>query len=151
MPGSKKRPIRNSKRSQGEGSRLRKILPVLLVTILCYIVCILLCAIAILYSDTSASVGYGAMVALCAAAFLSAFFAGMRSKQNGLLTGFLTTLPVHVLLLLLSLLHGGFSADLTLLFVFVILSLVSMLGGVLAVNRRDKPHKPHHRKPGRAG
>lgn len=151
MSGPKKRPQRKRERSQGEGSRFRKILPVILATLFCYIVSILLCAIVILKSDATVSVGYSALAALCAAAFLSAFFAGMRTKQNGLLTGFLTTVPVHALLLLLSLLHGGFSADLTLLFVFLILSLVSMLGGVLAVNRRDKPHKPHRRKPGRAG
>ena len=151
MSGQKKQPQKKRTRPKGEGRKLRKALPVILGTLLIYTFCIMLCAVVILCSDTSGAAGYCAVPALCAAAFLSAYISAMRAKQNGLLTGFLTTLPIHIVLLLASLLYGGFSADLTLMFTFAVLTIVSMLGGVLAVNRREKPHKLHHRKPGRTG
>ncbi len=151
MSGKTPRPQNKKKNPKGEGKRLRKLLPVFCFTLICYIVCVLLCAVLLLLSDHGGSPFPYAVFALGVAAFLSAYFAARLNKKNGMLTGFLTTLPMHLAILLLSLFLGGFEADLTLLFTFAILSLLSMIGGVLAVNRSGKP-KVHQkpRKPGRA-
>lgn len=150
MSDNKQGPQKKKKSTKGEGKRLKKLLPILCFTLLCYFGCILICAFWLLKSDHSEFFFPYSIGALGVAAFLSAFFAGLCQKKNGLLTGFLTTFPMHVVILLLSFVFGGYQADLTLLFTLVILTLISMLGGVLAVNRREKTHKTvKQRKTGR--
>ncbi len=131
------------KTNRKKGSGRKKWLLLLGFELAAYGIMIVSCAFLTLHSDADGSYdGFKIVGALALAAFCCAYYAGRLQKQNGLLTGFLSTLPIHLLLLLLSLAVGGFRADWTLLFSFVSLSLVSMLGGVLAVNRRETPRVP---------
>ena len=145
MSGQPRQSAKKSRNPKGEGKTLRKLLPIVCVTLCFYSAFLFFCAIWLLHSNHPLSVSALTVGALCAAAFCSSCFAGTRMKKNGLLTGFLSTLPIHVLLFLLSLIFGGLHADWTMLFTFVILSIVSMLGGVLAVNRREKRKAVQHR------
>lgn len=126
-----------------KGRGARKLLQTAAFQLVAYAVCLGACAVLTLHSDAGAFADFYRVVgALSVAAFCSAYFAARQQKRNGLLTGLIATLPVHLLLEAVSLAVGSFRADWTLLLSFAILSLVSMLGGVLAVNRREPPRKP---------
>ena len=126
------------KPKEGSG-RLKERLPLLLLTILLYTVGLFGCALAFLRCDTLPVPDlYIVLLCLAPAVLLSSSLAAKKEKQNGLLTGFVWTLPLHVLLFGLSLLLGRGRADWTMLLSFIILSLLSMLGGVLGVNQRQK-------------
>lgn len=108
-----------------------------------YAIAFFSCAVLTLHSDGEAKHDFYRITgALGVSAFCSAYAAARTKKRQGLLTGFLATLPMHVLVFTVSLISGKGRADWTLLLSFVLLSLVSMLGGVLAVNRRETPQLP---------
>ena len=126
------------KPKEGSG-RLKERLPLLLLTILLYTVGLFGCALVFLRCDTLPVPDlYIVLLCLAPAVLLSSFMIAKKEKQNGLLTGFLWTLPLHLVLLGVSLLQGHGRADWTMLLSFIILSLLSMLGGVLGVNQRQK-------------
>lgn len=126
------------KPKEGSG-RLKERLPLLLFTVLLYTAGLLGCALVFLRCDTLPVPDlYIVLLCLAPAVLLSSFLAAKKEKQNGLLTGFVWTLPLHVLLFGVSLLQGHGRADWTMLLSFIILSLLSMLGGVLGVNQRQK-------------
>ena len=136
----------HSGKQEGRGN-WKKRLPLLALGFALEAVCFLLCAVLTLHSDASKSSDYYRVIgSLCVGAFSAAYFAARKEKQHGLLTGFFTLLPVHVLFCGVSLLFGKGSADLTILLSFLMLSLVSMLGGVLGVNKREKPKKQPSRR-----
>lgn len=70
--------------------------------------------------------------------FLSAFLTANKKRENGLATGIIYNLPSILIILLISLILNGFSADLNLLLSFVTMLISSALGGVLGVNRKQK-------------
>ena len=144
MAEQKRGQAKRKGRTGGQGStRVKRILPIALFAICCYTVSFCLCAFITLYCDADKSKDLSRLLAFVGtAAFLSGGFAGLREKKNGLLIGFLTTAPIHLCLFFLSLVMGGFHADFTVLFAFFILTILSMLGGVLAVNRRQRPQLP---------
>ena len=134
---------RNKQKTSGEGrSRLKQKMPFFLLACALYALCVFLCTVFLLQSDKSPKMDlYYVLAFLAPAAFLSSFLIAKKEKQHGLLTGFLWTLPQHLILFGLSLLLGHGNADLTVLISFAILSLLSMLGGVCGVNQRQKMKK----------
>ena len=129
-----------AKNNSRKGRGAKRLLPVAALQLAVYSIAFLSCAVLTLRSDGKAAQDFYRIIsALSLAAFCSAYVAARTKKQQGLLTGFLATLPMHLALLFVSLLLGSFQADWTLPIAFGILSLVSMLGGVLAVNQREKP------------
>ena len=135
--------VRGQAKREEKGSGARRLLLYAAFQIAAYAIAFLSCALLTLHSDGEAKHDFYRIVgALSVAAFCSAYAAARTKKRQGLLTGFLSTLPMHLLLLTVSLILGRCRADWTLALSFVILSLVSMLGGVLAVNRRETPQLP---------
>ena len=132
-----------AKRKGKKGRGARSLLLPAAFQLSAYAIALLCCAVLTLHSDGSRTHDFYRIIgALTLAAFCSSYAAARNRKQHGLLTGFLSTLPMHLLLLAVSLILGRFHADWTLLISFAILSIVSMLGGVLAVNRREAPQMP---------
>ena len=74
------------------------------------------------------------------ASLVCGFLAAKRKNEHGWLSGLLFCLPMHLILTIVSFCMNGLSADWTLLFSFLILTVGSMLGGIIAVNQRKKPH-----------
>ena len=141
------KPQKRPKTKEGRAT-LRQKLPLFLLTCVFYLASLVFCALLLLKSERAPQTDlYFVLGFLAPAAFFSSYFAARKEKKHGLLTGFLWTLPLHVLLLGLSLLFGSGKADLTLGLSFTVLSLLSMLGGVAGVNHRETVH---HRKSGPA-
>lgn len=136
-------PTHAAKKPQAGRGQMKARLPLLVLTVLLYVAGLFVCALVFLRCDTLPLPDlYWVLLCLAPAALLSSFFAAKREKQRGLLTGFLWTLPVHVLLFGAALLSGHGHVDWTALLSFLMLSLVSMLGGVLGVNQREKVRHP---------
>ncbi|MDD6011333.1 MAG: TIGR04086 family membrane protein [Oscillospiraceae bacterium] len=76
--------------------------------------------------------------ALCLAAFATAYFSGRKLKEKGLIVGLLFTLPMNVLFLLISLLINNFSVSLHLPIITAALLAAGALGGISAVNKKQK-------------
>lgn len=70
--------------------------------------------------------------------FLSAFLVAGKKRKKGLVAGIIYNLPSVIIILLLSLILNGFSADLNILLSFVTMLISSALGGVIGVNRKQK-------------
>lgn len=131
-------------RKRQKGVVRKKLLGAVVFQLLVYLFAIGSCAILTLHSDGGVSHDFYRIVgALSVAAFCASYAAARSRKQQGLLTGFLATLPMHFLILTAAVFLAKCRIDWTLLFSFVILSLVSMLGGVLAVNRTETAHLPN--------
>lgn len=129
-----------AKRKGRKGSAAQKLLLTAAFQCVAYSVAVIACAVLTLHSDAQAKHDFYRFIgALALAAFCSSYAAARTRKRLGLLTGFLSTLPMHLVLLSVSLLLGRFRFDWTVLISLITLSLVSMLGGVLAVNRREEP------------
>ena len=70
--------------------------------------------------------------------FLSAFLIASKKREKGLVTGVIYNSPSIIIILLLSLILNGFSADLNILLSFVTMLISSALGGIIGVNRKQK-------------
>lgn len=77
-----------------------------------------------------------AIFSLCT--LLSAYLTSYRKRENGLVTGIIYNLPSVLVILLLSVILNGFSADLNILLSFASMLISSALGGILGVNRKQK-------------
>ena len=129
-----------AKKSSRKGRGAGRLLLFAALQLAAYGIAFLSCAALTLHSDGDAAHDFYRIIgALCAAAFCSAYAAARSKKQKGLLIGFLSTLPMHLVLLSIALVLGSFQADWTLPISLLILSLASMLGGVLAVNKKETP------------
>ena len=64
------------------------------------------------------------------------FIAGIKQKQNGLISGILYSLPMNVIVILLSLIIGKFNVGVNLAITVITLIVFSAVGGILAVNKR---------------
>ena len=146
MAKKKKRPqpTTTAKKPKEGSVRFKEQLPLCIVMILLYAAGLTGSAVVFLRCDKLPLPDlYIVLLCLAPAALLSSFLKAKKEKQHGLLTGFLWTLPVHLILFGASLLFGGGRIDWTMPLSFVILSLLSMLGGVLGVNQRETlRHRP---------
>ena len=70
--------------------------------------------------------------------FSGGFYAGMKLKQNGLVTALLFSIPTTMIVLLISISINNFHIDLTLLFTAIIMLCGGMLGGITSVNTNVK-------------
>ncbi len=110
-----------------------------LLTAIIYAVAFVATAFSVMISGVSFSdYSFISIGAFGLASFVSAFLAGMKTRKKGMITGLLYTLPENLLILALSLIFNGFTADLNLLYLVLTLTLTATVGGILAVNKRFK-------------
>lgn len=82
---------------------------------------------------------YACILSFAAGSFVCAFFAAGKLHKNGMVTGLLFCLPFNTLVIIISLIVNSFKIDLTAAVAYFILVVTSMLGGIVAVNRKSKP------------
>lgn len=84
---------------------------------------------------------YITVFSIALASFLSSFYSGYKIHKNGLVVGLLFSLPMNIIWLIVSAVINSFKSDATIIISLVVLLIVSMLGGVLAVNTGLKAKK----------
>ena len=75
-----------------------------------------------------------ATFAVCS--FITAFYAGTKIRERGIIVGLIYTLPLNTLVMLVSLIFADFKADYIVLISVVILLLSGVIGGITGVNLR---------------
>lgn len=81
---------------------------------------------------------FAALLLIGICSFLSGFTAGIKERRNGMIKGVISGLPFNLIIMLVSLIMNGFSADLNALFTFLGGLLFSAIGGIVSVNIRIK-------------
>ena len=105
-----------------------------------YIGLFLICSIIALSTNASKSMMfYISIAAFALSSFVCGFYAGMKTRKNGLQVGLLNALIFNTLVLLVSITVNSFKVDFTAIISYAILLICSMLGGIAAVNTKQKP------------
>ncbi len=81
---------------------------------------------------------YISLLSFAAASFATGFFAGNKLRKNGLAVGVLYSLPINIIVVLISLIINGFIPTVYLAITALALLAASAVGGVLAVNKRHR-------------
>ena len=74
------------------------------------------------------------LFAVCS--FATGFLTGIKRRDNGLIIGVLSALPLNSAVVILSLIFNSFSVDINIIITVLVLIAASGAGGILAVNKR---------------
>lgn len=128
-----------NKKIKIESSIQSTFISVQIFAVIFYIIMFLLSSGIALAADLSH--GYDYIFSLCSfvlCSFATGFFAGIKLRQNGMVSGILFSLPMNVIVVLISLFFTDFKVDYTLAVTITLLILASAIGGILAVNKRRR-------------
>lgn len=70
--------------------------------------------------------------------FISGFLGGIKQRKKGILSGLIYALPANLAALIVSLIVSGFAIGLNFLISAISLLIASIIGGVIAVNQRQR-------------
>ena len=132
----KSKPNRN-KRAIKDNSQLNSFLYVQIFSFIAYIVLFFLGCFIALKADIPRKYDYiVSLIIFAVASFLTGYFAGIKLRKNGLLFGVIYALPMNIVIIIISLILGGFTFGINLIITAIVLIAVSGIGGILAVNKR---------------
>ncbi len=131
------KPVKNKARKQ-KGRQNENLLMFLLPFILLFSALLLTSFVSVIIDLEKKLNSPVIMVIFSLCTFLSAFLIASKKREKGLVTGVIYNLPSIIIILLLSLILNGFSADLNILLSFVTMLISSALGGIIGVNRKQK-------------
>ena len=124
-------------RNKTENSQLKVFLQIQLFAIVIYLIFFLMGSFIALTADVSGKYDYIISLVLFAiSSFLVGFFIGIKLRQNGLLMGIVYSLPINILVLIVSLILNDFIFSFNILIALAVLIAFAGVGGVLAVNKR---------------
>lgn len=126
-----------SKKTKPENEQLKIFLQTQLFSVLTYIFLFLLGSFFALIADLPQKYDYiFSLIIFTLSSLSSGFFAGLKLRQNGLIAGVLFSLPMNIIIMLVSAILRDFSVDFNMILTGVILLVSSGAGGILAVNKR---------------
>ena len=124
-------------RNKIENSQLKVFLQIQLFAIVIYLIFFLMGSFIALTADVSGKYDYIISLVLFAiSSFAIGFFTGIKLRQNGLLMGIVYSLPINILVLIVSLILNDFIFSFNILITLAVLIAFAGVGGVLAVNKR---------------
>ena len=124
-------------RNKSENSQLKVFLQLQLFAIVIYVLFFIAGSLISLTADISLKYDYiVTLVLFSASSFLVGFFTGVKLRQNGLIMGIIYSLPLNVILIVISLILNDFALSFNMLISLLVLTTFSGIGGVLAVNKR---------------
>ena len=124
-------------RNKIENSQLKVFLQIQLFAIVIYLIFFLMGSVIALTADVSGKYDYIISLVLFAiSSFAIGFFTGIKLRQNGLLMGIVYSLPINILVLIVSLILNDFIFSFNILITLAVLIAFAGVGGVLAVNKR---------------
>ena len=124
-------------RNKTENSQLKVFLQIQLFAIVIYLIFFLMGSFIALTADVSGKYDYIISLVLFAiSSFLVGFSIGIKLRQNGLLMGIVYSLPINILVLIVSLILNDFIFSFNILIALAVLIAFAGVGGVLAVNKR---------------
>ena len=132
----KTKPVRANK-TKTENQQLNLFIKVQIFAVITYLTLFLIGSFLALRADISRKYDLIFTLIIFAISSLAVgFFAGIKLRQNGLISGILYSLPMNLLTIVISLLLNDFTFSVNIIITAVILILSSGIGGILAVNKR---------------
>lgn len=132
----KNKPVRKAK-SKTENEFMSCFIKAQIFALLMYFVFFISGSLIALAADLSGKYDYIFTVIIFSLGSLSVgFFSGMLLRRNGLLSGILNSLPLNIIVILISLFINQFNFSINLLITAIALLLSAGIGGILAVNKR---------------
>lgn len=131
--------LKNGQKKKAELSKPVEIFKVELKYLLMYLIGFILSSVIILLFDLKLELYYAVSLGifmLCS--LLCGTLCGIKKRNNGLMNAVIHTLPVNLILLVISMLMNGISIDLNIAISFVLLTVSSAIGGILGVNTKLK-------------
>lgn len=133
----KKTKPRKSSTLKRENKALYTFLSAQIFAVMCYLSVFFIGAFTVLYADLSTKYDFiFSVVMFTVCSFVTGFYAGMKTRENGIVTGILYSLPMNAVVILTSLIFSDFTADINLAVTAVLLVTAGGIGGILAVNKR---------------
>ena len=124
-------------RNKSENSQLKVFLQIQLFAIVVYLIFFLTGSFIALAADVSGKYDYIiSLVLFTASSFVVGYYTGIKLRRNGLLMGILYSLPINILVLIISLILDDFIFSFNILISLAVLIAFAGIGGVLAVNKR---------------
>lgn len=126
----------NRKKSSSESQSVIK--AQLLIFAIYLSIFLVICAINLLADLNSKYDYYISLLSFVISSFISGFLGGIKQRQNSILSGLIYALPANLSVLLISLITAGFTLKANFLIAAVSLPISSILGGIIAVNKRRR-------------
>lgn len=128
---------RNLAVAKREKSPLNEFLKIQLFALLCYVCVFIIGSISALMFDISSEYDYiFTLIIFALSSFIVGFFAGLKIRKNGLIVGMLYSLPLNLIITVISTILNHFSVGINIAITLIILSITSGIGGIMAVNKR---------------
>ena len=125
------------KKTKSENMQFKSFLQIQLIAILTYTSLFIIGCLIALKADLSSK--YDFIFALCTfivGSFITGFASGIKLRKNGLFLGIIFSLPMNILVVLISVIICKFDIGFNLGVTIFILLISSGIGGILAVNKR---------------
>ena len=134
----KTKPNRNYK-PKTEKQHLKTFMQIELISVLIYVAVFIISTAIALSSDLSSRYDYiFSMITFAISSIITGFIAGIKLRQNGLLVGITYSLPMNIIVMLISLILNKFTININIAITAIILILAAGIGGIIAVNKRLK-------------
>lgn len=127
------------KNSSKKNDSLKKYIKYQLVILLFYFVLFLIfCSVSVVADVNKDILPYISVCFIGIGSFAAGFFAGIKERKNGILSGLSYALPSDIIWITVSLILNGFKADIILPITVFASIILSALGGIISVNIRLK-------------
>ncbi len=127
------------KNSNKKNDSLKKYIKYQLIILLFYFVLFLIfCSVSVVADVNKDILPYISVFFICVGSLAAGFFAGIKERKNGILSGLSYALPSDIIWITVSLILNGFKADIILPITVFASIILSALGGIISVNIKLK-------------
>ena len=132
----KTKPVRKNK-SKIENVAMNTFIKVQIFALISYALIFIIGSFIALAADLPRKYEYIYSLGMFAVSSLSVgFYSGLKLRQNGLVSGVIYSLPLNLIIILISLIINEFTIGMNLIITSAVLLLSAGIGGILAVNKR---------------
>ncbi|MBO5936970.1 MAG: TIGR04086 family membrane protein [Clostridia bacterium] len=127
------------KKKRSENDKLNTFIRILIVGSLIYMVVFLFVSLISLIADVPRKFDLPiSLLTFALSSFLTGFYAGLKNRHMGLVTGMICALPLNITVIIASLISAEFKADFMTIITAAVLAAASAAGGITAVNIRRR-------------
>ena len=128
-----------AKKKRSENDKLNTFIRIMIVGLLIYITVFISVSFIALITDTPKKYDLPiSLLTFALGSFLAGFYAGLKNRQNGLVTGVISALPMNIAVIIASVISADFKANFILPITALVLIAASAAGGITAVNIRRR-------------
>ena len=132
----KTKPVRKNK-SKIENNAMNTFIKVQIFAVISYVFVFIIGSLIALGADLPRKYEYiYSLIMFAVSSFSVGFYSGLKLRQDGLVSGVIYSLPLNIIIILISLIINEFTVGMSLIITSAVLLLSAGIGGILAVNKR---------------